>query len=144
MARAIELNLLDVGDGLLRLGVVEGNGNGTTAPATCDRVGLDETDAMTVGGDGTVAGVDLDTDFFGGTIIVFGGAFVVVGEGGNADFLEARTAVDVLCAAALNTKPDASPWDCDEELVLAVGDLEGESAVEVKGQGADQVTALFL
>ena len=137
MVGTIELDLLDVGDGLLRLGVVEGNGNGTTAPATCDRVGLDETDAMTVGGDGTVAGVDLDTDFFGGTIIVFGGAFVVVGESRNADFLKASTAMDVLCAASLNRKADRAPWDCDEELVLTVGDLEGEGAVEVEGHGAD-------
>ena len=137
MVGTIELDLLDVGDGLLGLGVVEGDRNDTTTPAASDRVGLDQVDAVTVGRDGTVAGIDLDSDFFSGAFVIFDGAFVVVGESRNADFLKASTAMDVLCAASLNRKADRAPWDCDEELVLTVGDLEGEGAVEVEGHGAD-------
>ena len=137
MLATIELDLLDIGDGLMSLGGVEGDRNDTRTPATCDRVGLDEVDALTVGRDGTVIGSDLDSDFFGGAFVIFDGAFVVVGESRNADFLKASTAMDVLSAASLNCKADRAPWDCDEELVLTVGDLEGEGAVEVEGHSAD-------
>ncbi len=143
MAGAIELDLLDVGDGLLSLGVVEGDRHGAIAPTARDRVGLDEVDAAAIIRDGTVTGIDLDSDFFGGAVVILVRPFVVVGEGGNADFLEAGTAKDVLCTASLDSKTDAAPWDCDKQLILAVA-LEGEGAIEVEGCGADQVTAVFL
>ena len=118
MVGTIELDLLDVGDGLLGLGAIEGDRDGTTTPAASDRVGLNQVDAVTVGRDGTVAGIDLDSDFFSGAFVIFDGAFVVVGESRNADFLKASTAMDVLSAASLNctvnrsssSPPAKVPW----------------------------------
>lgn len=117
MAGAIEVNLFDVGDGFFGLWVVEGDRDSTATPAASDRVGLDEVDAAAIICDGTVAGIDLDSNFFGGAIVIFVRTFVMVGEDGNADFLKAGTTMDILCAAPLTSKADAAPWDCDKEIV---------------------------